>query len=462
MHRRLFHIGLLLYLIFLLAPNSIRAQAPISAAHNRAALKFPESLTFSIDLTSDAEIKQVVLEYGVQALTCGTVVAKAFPQFTPGKTTTAAWTWEMKRTGSEPPGARLWWRWRVADAAGKELLTEPQTITWLDSQYAWQTVGEKVRLHWYSGSQSFAGALHDAALKALTDLAQDIGLKADAPPDLYIYANSDDLRASFYYGPSWVGGIAYGNYNIVLIGITPEQLEWGKSTIAHELTHVLHRRNTFSCLGSSPTWLSERLAGYGQGGRSAGSMQRLQSAIADDSLIALRTLSSSFPEDRVKVDLSYAQSYSVVNFLIAEYGKEKFLALLRALQNGTAIDDALRAAYGFDTDGLEDAWRAKVGAKPRPAAARRVPTATPIVVPTFALVAAFQIPTRTPTPVLPTAIPTATHTPVPQPTAIPSQPPQLTINLDALILGALCLIVFVAAIIVGVIVIVARRQRRAK
>jgi hypothetical protein len=451
-----------LSLLSLLAPFPAAAQSAFDATNNVAALKFPESITFSVDLKSDAEIKQVVLEYGVQAMTCGTVVAKAFPQFTPGKITTARWLWEMRRTGSEPPGAQIWWRWRVTTADGKETLTERQTITWLDSKYPWQTIGEKVRLHWYSGNQSFASALHDAALKALISLEQDIGFKSDAPPNIYIYANSEDLRAQFYYAASWVGGVAYGNYNIVLIGITPEQLEWGKSTVAHELTHILHRRNTFTCLGGGATWLSEGLAGYGQGGRSPSSMQGLQNAMADDSLIALRTLSSNFPEDRVKVDLSYTQSYSVVNFMIAEYGKEKFLAFLRAIQNGATVDEALRATYNFDTDGLEDAWRAKMGAKPRAAVARLTPTATPTAIPTFALVAAVQIPTRTPTLAPPTATstlaPTATQTPAPPTPTASSQPAPIKINLDVLILGALGLLV----VIVVVIVLVFRRQRRTK
>lgn len=461
MRYRFLFSGLGLVLFFLLALNIASAQLPLGVSNDRATLKFPESITFSVDLKSDVEIKQVVLEYGVQALTCGTVVAKAFPQFTPGKSTTAKWLWEMRRTGSEPPGAQIWWRWRVTTADGKETVTDRQTVTWLDSKFPWQTIGEKVKLHWYSGSQSFAGALHDAALKALVSLEQDIGFKSDAPPHIYIYANSEDLRAQFYYAASWVGGVAYGNYNIVLIGVSPDALEWGKSTVAHELTHVLHRRNTFTCLGGGATWLSEGLAGYGQGGRSPSSMQHLQNAIADDSLIALRTLSSSFPEDRAKVDLSYTQSYSVVNFMIAEYGKDKFLMFLRAIQNGASVDDALRATYNLDTDGLEDAWRIKMGAKPR-AAARLTPTATPTAIATFALIAAVQIPTRTPTPMPPTATPTlaptATQTPIPPTLTAPSQPAQIKINLDILILGALGLL----AIIVIMIVLVWRRQRRTK
>ncbi len=52
----------------------------------------------------------------------------------------------------------------------------------------------------------------------------------------------------------------------MIIGIAPADVEWGKRTEAHELTHVLVGDFTFTCLGSMPTWLVEGLAVYGEGG----------------------------------------------------------------------------------------------------------------------------------------------------------------------------------------------------
>ena len=51
---------------------------------NEIILNFPESATFRATLTSDAEITSVILEYGNEQQTCGEVIAKAFPEFTPG------------------------------------------------------------------------------------------------------------------------------------------------------------------------------------------------------------------------------------------------------------------------------------------------------------------------------------------------------------------------------------------
>ena len=77
------------------------------------------------------------------------------------------------------------------------------------------------------------------------------------------------MRDAVLYEPGWTGGLAYPDHNIVIIGITPDQMDWGKRTQAHELTHVLVGQLTFSCLGDMPTWLNEGLAMYGEGGPEA-------------------------------------------------------------------------------------------------------------------------------------------------------------------------------------------------
>src|SRR5688500_14586823 len=77
-----------------------------SVTDNEILLSFPESATFRATLVSDVDITSVVLEYGNEQQTCGQVIAKAFPQFKPGKTVEAEWIWEMRQSGSLPPGAQ--------------------------------------------------------------------------------------------------------------------------------------------------------------------------------------------------------------------------------------------------------------------------------------------------------------------------------------------------------------------
>lgn len=83
----------------------------------------------------------------------------------------------------------------------------------------------------------------------------------------------------------------------------------------------------------------------------------LDQALNDNNLITLRSLNGGFSELPDKANLSYSQSYSVVKFMIDTYGQQKMTDLLIALRDAKPIDQALLEVYGFDTDGLDSAWR---------------------------------------------------------------------------------------------------------
>ncbi len=439
-------IKTILALVLLIVPSQAAiAQSAISISNDRASLAFPDTITFSADFESSAEITSVTLEYGTEQQTCGTVVAKAIPRFTPATQVSASWTWEMRQSGSQPPGAQIWWRWRVEDSAGNQQVTQTQTVTWLDDRHDWQTfTGSGVNLHWYGSSQSFGQELHSAAVLAMVALASETGLTSDQPVDLYIYSNFDDMRDAILYEPSWTGGMAFPEYSIVIIGISPENIAWGKTTEAHELTHVLVGHLTFSCIGDVPTWLNEGLAVWGEGGLDPGSQDRLDKAIADNTLFPLRSLSGAFSEIADKADLSYSQSYSVVKFLIDTYGKDKMNELLLALRDGETIDNALQTLYGFKIEGLEDAWREGIGAQPRQAAPNPTPTAQPTPVPTIRPISGIPGAAGIPSPT-PRATLTAESSPGGQPSQPEAQTPgsQPNRSLTLILISCCCLLVLI-------------------
>jgi hypothetical protein len=127
-------------------------------------------------------------------------------------------------------------------------------------------------------------------------------------------------------------------------------------------------------------------------------------------------LSKTFPVNEAEVNLAYQESYSLVNYLFEDYGRGKMIALFEALRDGATDDEALQTVFSFNTDGLEDAWRARIGAQPRYVTI--TPTVTPTVTPTAS-------PTLTITPT-----PTVTHTPTTTstPTATSTRTATLTLT----------------------------------
>jgi hypothetical protein len=431
-------------------PRVSNASAPAAAAvtENEVVFNFPESATFRAAFTSGSEIQSVVLEYGNEQQTCGEVIAKAFPQVTPGTTVNAEWTWEMRQSGSLPPGAQLWWRWHVTNANGQETVSETKTSIWLDDNHNWRTINNGLlNFHWYRGDEAFARDLLTAAQNGLTFNETQSGLIADSPIDIYIFASTNDLKDAILYEPSWTGGQAFPDQDIVILGISQSDLDWGRDAIVHELTHVLVGHLTFTCLGDVPTWLNEGLAVFSEGELDPNSQTQLDDAIQNDTLLSIRSLSSGFSEVPDKAYLSYSQSYSVVKFLIGTHGQKKMTALLTSLRDGLTIDEALLQTYGFNVEGLEDAWRAAIGAAPRAISAEPTAQPTPTFVPTIVPVSGHQVTgASTPTPI-PTSSMDTGSTPD---TPIRTGPP---LSLTLTLLGFCCIfLLLIGMIILGVAV----------
>ena len=134
-------------------------------------------------------------------------------------------------------------------------------------------------------------------------------------------------------------------------------------TLRHELTHVVTKAAGESALGSLPAWLDEGTAVYSQSDQD-GFADAVKQAIDRGSVLSVRSITSA-AGDPSKVNLFYGESWSLFSFLLGKYPPEKFAQLYSEIKKGNRIDSALQAAYGFDQDGLEDAWRASNGLPPR-------------------------------------------------------------------------------------------------
>ncbi len=76
---------------------------------------------------------------------------------------------------------------------------------------------------------------------------------------------------------------------------------------------------------------------------------------------------SAIPEQAY---LSYAESFTIVGYLIGQYGQPKMLELLDSFREGSTYDGALEKAYGFDMERLNTDWQAYVTRQFAPAQAK--------------------------------------------------------------------------------------------
>jgi len=344
--------------LVLLSPVSVQAGDGLAILDSSAEVEFPLRLNFSLSAESDVNITDVRLHYTVDRMSYAQVTSEVYIEFVPAAVVEAEWTWDMRKTGGLPPGSIVEYWWTVADTEGNKVKTEPVQVQFDDARYLWYGLTEgKVTLYWYEGKQSFAQEIMMTAQQVLTRLAEDTGAELKKPVKLYIYASAQDLRGAMIYPQEWTGGVAFTRYGTIAIGIAPGSLDWGKRAIAHELTHLVIHQMTFNPYNDLPTWLDEGLAMYAEGTLAPVFASLLNEAIAEDSLISVRGLSSPFSAYAEEASLAYAQSYSLAEFLISNYGQSKMLELLNTFREGNSYDGALDKVYGFDREGLDSLWR---------------------------------------------------------------------------------------------------------
>jgi hypothetical protein len=355
-----FGVLALVFCLFLvtLTPVLVRAQSELTILDSSAEAVFPSQLSFSLSARSDVNITDIRLCYAIEGMSFAEVTSEAYIEFVSSTAVDVSWTLSMVMVGGLPPGSSVEYWWKVEDASGNEAETAPAQVQFDDTRYSWRNLTEgKVTIYWYEGDDAFAQELMAAAQQALERLAEDTGAELEKPVGLYIYASSDDLRGAMIYPQEWTGGLAFSRQGIIAIGISSTNISWGKRAIAHELTHLVINQMTLNPYNDLPLWLDEGLAMYSEGELEPSYASSLEQAIAEDSLISVQSLSSPFSSDIGEALLSYAQSYSLVEFLITKYGQAEMLELLNTFRQGSGYDAALEGVYGFDMDGLDSLWR---------------------------------------------------------------------------------------------------------
>lgn len=353
------------FALFLSLTGPPVAAAP-SVTQTSATVAFPNALTFNISTTSSTDITDIRLHYVIERASLANVTSEVAVSFTPGKKADANWVLEMVKLGGLPTGAIIDYWWTVTDTTGGKTDSAKSKVIFEDKRYTWKNINDGLlTIYWYNGTDAFAGSLMTAAKDGLKRLADKTGAVPEKPVRIYIYSGTQDMQGSLINPQEWTGGVNFPEYSIIVIGISPSDLSWGVSAIAHELAHQIVGQVTENPYGGLPTWLDEGLAVNNEQPPAQDYPGIVAQGIAANSLITIRSLASPFSANGNQAYLSYAESYNVVKYLIDKYGEPKMLELLKTFRSGSTYDNALKKVYGFDMDGLNTEWRATLSGAPK-------------------------------------------------------------------------------------------------
>jgi hypothetical protein len=358
MKKKLVLVVLLLLTLAALSPVIVQAQGELTVLDSRAEADFPYRMSFNLSARSNFEITDIRLCYSVDRTSFADVFSEVLVGFSPATSVEVSYSLDMVRVGGLPPGSSLDYWWRIEDAGGGWLETEPESVRFEDTRYDWESLTEgQVTLYCYQDDEDFVEELMTAAQEALARLAADTGAVLEKPVQFYVYTSSSDLQGAMIHPQEWTGGVAYTRHGIIAIGISPGIADWGKRAIAHELAHLVIHQMTLNPYNDLPTWLDEGLAMYAEGEQGDEFAYALERAVDNNYLISVQSLCSPFSAYANLATLGYAQSYSLVEYLISSYGQPKMLELLNIFSEGSDYDAALEAVYGFDMDTLDSLWR---------------------------------------------------------------------------------------------------------
>lgn len=365
MRKRLFLAGLGLALALTLGVATSRAEGPVRVLESRQNYTFGEVLSFRLVAESDQEIKAVTLYYRRQK---ERVTSRVVPDFQPGRRVEASYDKELE-PGEIPPGTTMEYYWRLELADGTQSDTPTQAFVCDDHRFDWQTLhADNLTLYYYGNERDerLAQGLLQAGQEALVRLQSEVGVELEAPVSVYVYRTSEDMsgalasRSDGFDERIVTLGVAVSDDTLLLLGSHPD----AQQTIAHELSHIVVGLATKNPYAPLPRWLDEGLAMYAEGELPARNINALNDAVSRDALISVRSL-SSYTGDASQVDLYYGEVYSLVDYLLRTYGREKMRELLAVFGQGAYQEDALREVYGLGLDELDAAWRESLGLKPR-------------------------------------------------------------------------------------------------
>ncbi|MCL2150135.1 MAG: peptidase MA family metallohydrolase [Dehalococcoidia bacterium] len=356
--QRIFGLGVAVMLIVGLALGAgpSLAQGEPEITRMAAVPNFPGAITFTLEASAGAAIIDIRLHYRVERDSYAKVVSEAKPVFAPAAQVVVSWTWDLRYIGGLPPGAAVEYWWTVRDVSGLSVTSTPETFIFTDTRFQWQqTVWDNLTVYWYSGGESGAQVLLEASLAGLAELEAKTGARLTRPVQIYVYASTEAMLGAMMFAQEWTGAATYTDHATILIGLSSDW-EWNERTMVHELAHMISYQLTRGPYTRLPIWLSEGFSMYAEGELSLFPASELTSALNDGTTLTVHSLSGPFSADPARSYLSYAQSYSLVDYLAATYGQERLLALLAVFAGGADYDGALQEVYDFDMDGLYDRW----------------------------------------------------------------------------------------------------------
>lgn len=204
--------------------------------------------------------------------------------------------------------------------------------------------------------EAVAHTLMRHAHTSIPRIAKQLGLSTGGAMQIYIAQTQAEFEAMQPHAPpDWADGTAWPKNGWIFLrtpSIRIGSTEPLTQVLDHEIVHILLGR-AFAHY-PVPRWLQEGVAQVIAGEYTPEKIALLGSFAEP---MSFNELAKGFPQDRLRAQMAYAQSASVVAFLFREFGTQSLAILIEEMSQGHHLDVALVRATGLHPSELDAAWR---------------------------------------------------------------------------------------------------------
>ncbi len=203
-----------------------------------------------------------------------------------------------------------------------------------------------------------AQSILEGAESAYGEITADIGYTPKNPTIIYIAPSRKVFERMTGSIQKWAIGCTFSPPQEMIILQSPKAVKGISPNlqyiIRHEYTHILLGQ----AIGNNlPRWLNEGLAMYEERRWRLMDEINIGEAVLSDSLLSFEELESQFPSDEKRATLAYAECFTILSYIMKNYGREGLNGLIKELSAKEEIDVALQNSLGIGIWDLENNWR---------------------------------------------------------------------------------------------------------
>ncbi|MGA1868953.1 MAG: peptidase MA family metallohydrolase [bacterium] len=219
-------------------------------------------------------------------------------------------------------------------------------------------------LYYHLKDRRLADYIMESAEEDYMRIVGDIGIDPGITTRVYLAPDSrtyQELIPGSRKSHEWSVGIFSPAENKIVL-LSPKAQKVGhpdlQQIMAHELTHFVLHTITRKHKVKLPVWLNEGLAMY-EARQWDWHYRSIMAQISlSKSFAPLASLKENFPQERRNAERAYAQSISVIAFILNKHGVNALHGIIDKLIHGKTTRGAFQTVLGISLEEFERQWHA--------------------------------------------------------------------------------------------------------